>query len=189
MACRCRMATQADPRFITACRDQLALIVSQSIFSSGQFAPIAYLNLLMRGETAKWQDNRDFWIAVGLSLIAALMFAATTKDTMHDFDYTARIGSALLQGHVGLDRQPGSWLNEMVPFEGKYYSVFPLGAVLSVLPVAILQKYGWVHIFPARVVGELIVALCFFFFFRLAIVETKSLGRRILLALFPIFGS
>src|SRR5438067_5226818 len=140
-------------------------------------------------ETAKRQNNRDFWIAVGLSLIAALVFAATTKDTMHDFDYTARIGSALLQGHVGLDRQPGSWLNEMVPFEGKYYSVFPLGAVLSVLPVAILQKYGWVHIFPARVVGEFIVALCVFFFFRLAIVETKSLGRRILLALFPIFGT
>jgi hypothetical protein len=143
----------------------------------------------MFGETARGQNNRDFWIAAGLSLFAALVFGATTKDTMHDFDYTGRVASAFLQGHLGLDRHPGAWLNEFVPLDGKYYSVFPLGAVLSMLPVALLQKIGWVHIFPARLIGEFIAGLCVFFFFRLSIVETKSIGRRILLALFPIFGT
>src|SRR5438067_13520559 len=143
----------------------------------------------MPGEIAKRHVNSDFWIAVGLSLFAALVFGATTKDTMHDFDYTGRIASALLQGHVGLDRNPASWLNEMVPFEGKYYSVFPLGAVLSILPVAILQKAGWIHSFPAQVLTALIAGLCVFFFFGLSSVQTKSVGRRIVLALFPIFGT
>src|SRR5438874_586883 len=143
----------------------------------------------MLEETAKCRSDRDFWIAVGLSLFAALVFGSTTKDTMHDFNYTGHVASALLQGHVGLERHPGSWMNEFVPFDGKYYSVFPLGAVLSVLPVALLQKLGWLQIFPARLVGEFIVGLSVFFFFRLSIVETKSLGRRILLALFLIFGT
>src|SRR5438067_4819539 len=134
----------------------------------------------------KW---RELLLAVGLSALAGLVFFFTTKATMHDFDYTARIASALLHRHLGLDRQPGSWLNELVPFEGKYYSVFPLGAVLSVLPVALLQQAGWIHRFPAQVLTALIAGLCVFFFFGLSSVGTKSIARRIVLALFPIFGT
>jgi hypothetical protein len=67
--------------------------------------------------------------------------------------------------------------------------VFPLGAVLSVMPVALLQKAGWIHGFPARAVAASIAGLCVFFFFRLSSLEGRSLGRRILLALFPIFGT
>src|SRR5438876_104125 len=79
--------------------------------------------------------SKDFWLATGLSLFAALVFYFTTKPAMEHFDYTGRIALALLRGHLGLDRHPGSWLSEMVPSEGKYYSVFPLGAVLSVVPL------------------------------------------------------
>ncbi|PYL57224.1 MAG: hypothetical protein DMF31_11105, partial [Verrucomicrobia bacterium] len=134
----------------------------------------------------KW---RELLLAVGLCALAGLVFFFTTKATMHDFDYTARIASALLHRHLGLDRQPGSWLNELVPFEGSYYSVFPLGAVLSVLPVALLQQAGWIHSFPAQALTALIAGLCVLFFFGLSSVETKSVGRRIVLALFPIFGT
>jgi hypothetical protein len=133
--------------------------------------------------------SRDWIAAIIIAVIAAIVFFKTTKATMHDFDYTARIASALLQGHIGLDRQPGTWLNELVPFEGKYYSVFPLGAVLSMVPVALLQKAGWTHSFPAQWVTSIIAGLCVFFFFGLSSVETKSTGRRILLALFPVFGT
>jgi hypothetical protein len=77
----------------------------------------------------------------------------------------------------------------MVPWEGKYYSVFPLGAVLSVVPVALLQKAGWIHSFPAHFLTALIAGLCVFLFFRLSSIETKSISRRVLLALFPIFGT
>jgi hypothetical protein len=79
----------------------------------------------------------------------------------------------------------------MVPVEGSYYySVFPLGAVLSMVPVAILQKIGIVHDFPGRALASLIAGLCVYFFFQLsAMGGAESRSRRILLALFPIFGT
>jgi hypothetical protein len=135
------------------------------------------------------RTSRHWIVGIILAVIAGIVFFKTTKATMHDFDYTARIASALLHGHLGLDRHPGSWLNELVPFEGKYYSVFPLGAVLSVLPVALLQRAGWIHSFPAQFLTALIAGLCVFLFFGLSSVETKSISRRILVALFPIFGT
>jgi hypothetical protein len=74
-------------------------------------------------------------------------------------------------------------------WNSSYYSVFPLGAVLSVVPVALLQQTGLVHDFPGHVLAALIAGLCVFFFFRLSSIEGKSIPRRILLALFPIFGT
>jgi hypothetical protein len=133
--------------------------------------------------------RKDFWLATGVSLLAALVFYFTTKPVMEHFDYTGRIALALLRGHLGLDRHPGSWLSEMVPSEGKYYSVFPLGAVLSIVPVALFQQVGWIHNFPAHFLAALIAGLCVYFFFQLSSVGTKSISRRILLALVLIFGT
>jgi nitrogen fixation-related uncharacterized protein len=143
------------------------------------------MNESERSATAR----RDLVVAIILGLIAALVFFESTKPTQQHFDYTFRIAGALLHGHVGLETRPPSWLNEMVPWEGKYYSVFPLGAVLSVVPVTLLQEAGWIHSFPAHFLTALIAGLCVFFFFRLSSIETKSISRRILLALFPIFGT
>ena len=143
----------------------------------------------MAAGVPKKERIREFGIAAGLSLVAALASYFSTKPMLQHFDYTARIALALMDGHLGMQSQPPSWLNEMVPLNGSYYSVFPLGAVLSMLPVALLQKAGWIHAFPGQAVAALIAGLCVFFFFRLSSLEGKSLPRRILLALFPIFGT
>ena len=91
----------------------------------------------------EWQ----FWIAAALSLFAALAFYFSTNAKLHDLDYTAEIASALLHGDLGLREQPPDWLNEMIPHGHRYYSAFPLGAVLSMLPIALLQKASVVHDF------------------------------------------
>jgi hypothetical protein len=140
-------------------------------------------------EPAKKDWIREFGVAALLALIATLAFYFSTKAMHHHFDYTSRIAGVLLSGHLGLQTHPGSWLNEMVPWNSRYYSVFPLGAVLSVLPVALLQKAGWIRDFPAQHVAAVIAGLCVFFFFLLSSLEGKSLARRILLALFPVFGT
>ena len=65
------------------------------------------------------------------------------------------------------------------------------------LPVALLQKARLIHTFPGHVIAALITGLCVYFFFQLAKafgadysnLKTKSLTRRIMLALFPIFGT
>ena len=132
---------------------------------------------------------REIWIAGPLALVTMLLFFFSIKANQQHFDYTSRIASALLQGDVGLRNPAPSWLNEMVPENGRYYSVFPLGAVLSMIPVAILQKIGLVHDFPGRALAALIAALCVWFLFRLSVIGTRSLPKRIVLSLVPIFGT
>ena len=141
--------------------------------------------------------SRQFWIAAGLSLFAALAFFFSTNAKLRDLDYTNQIASALLRGHLGLTEKPPEWLNEMIPYGHRYYSAFPLGAVLSMVPIALLQKAGLIHNFPGHVLAALIAGCCVYFFFQLAkafgadysSLDASSLVRRILLALFPIFGT
>jgi hypothetical protein len=141
--------------------------------------------------------NRQFWIAASLSLFAAVAFYFSTKATLRDLDYTSQIASALLNGQLGLREKPPDWLNEMIPQEGRYYSAFPLGAVLSMIPIALLQKASVIHNFPGHVLAALIAGACVYFFFQLTKafgagysgLKSKSLARRILLALFPVFGT
>ena len=139
----------------------------------------------------------ELWIGVGLALFAALAFYFSTKPTLRDLDYTAEIASALMRGDLGLREKPAEWLNEMIPYGNRYYSAFPLGAVISMVPVALLQKASLIHNFPAHILAALIAGACVYFFFRLgkalgpgySSVRPKPLTRRILLALFPIFGT
>src|SRR5215467_3452463 len=141
--------------------------------------------------------GQQLWIAAGLSLFATLAFYFSTNATLHDLDYTSEIASALLRGHLGLREKPPEWLNEMIPHGHKYYSAFPLGAVLSMMPVALVQKASLIHGFPAGVLTALIAGACVYFFFQLAkafgpdysSIKPKPLIRRILLALFPVFGT
>src|SRR5262245_7414897 len=148
-------------------------------------------------EISKGHKAREFWIAVGVSLLAAFVFYFSTNPTLKDLDYTVEIASALLRGDLGLREKPPKFLNEMIPYGNKYYSAFPLGAVISMVPVALLQKAYLIHHFPAHILAALIAGACVYFFFQLAKafepdysrLKPKPLSRRILLALFPIFGT
>jgi len=140
---------------------------------------------------------RQLWVALGVSVCAAVAFYFSTNATLHDLDYTTDIASALLRGDLGLREKPPEWLNEMIPHGNRYYSAFPLGAVLSMIPIALLQNARLIGNFPAHVLASLIAGCCVYFFFQLAKAfgtnysspEPSSLGRRILLALFPVFGT
>jgi hypothetical protein len=85
----------------------------------------------------------------------------------------------------------------MIPRGDRYYSAFPLGAVLSMLPVALLQKASLIQNFPGHVIAALIAGSCAYFFFRLArafgtdyaTLKLSPLIRRVMLALYPIFGT
>src|ERR1700730_16399410 len=133
--------------------------------------------------------QRDVGVASALALVTLLLFYFSIKATQQPFDYTSRIAAALLQGDLGLRQPAPSWLNEMVPANGRYYSVFPLGAVLSMMPVAVLQKAKVIHDFPGRALAALIAALSAWFLFRLSVIGTQSLPKRVLLSLVPIFGT
>jgi hypothetical protein len=151
----------------------------------------------MQAEASKKPGRHELWVAIGLSLVAALAFYFSTNPTLKDLDYTAEIASAFLRGDLGLREKPPEWLNEMIPYGNKYYSAFPLGAVISMLPVALLQKTSLIHNFPARILAALTAGACVYFFFQFAkafgpdysSLKLNPLARRILLALFPVFGT
>jgi hypothetical protein len=127
--------------------------------------------------------------AAAVALLAGTVFYLSTRAAHHDFDYTYRIALALLRGHVGLTGTPPSWLSELVPVGGKYYSVFPLGAVLVNIPVALLRKIGLIHNWPAHELAAALAAGCVYFFYRLSHVAEMSHARRVIVALFPVFAT
>ena len=145
----------------------------------------------------KTNKIREFPVAMAVSLFAVIAFYFSTKASLHDLDYTNQIASALLHGQLGLRETPPDWLNEMIPWEDRYYSAFPLGAVISMLPIALLRNTDLIQNFPGHLLAALIAGLCVYFFFGLAkafgadhsSIERESLVRRIMLALFPIFGT
>ena len=50
----------------------------------------------MEAEVSKKPSRQDLWVAIGLSLAAALAFYFSTKPTLKDLDYTLEIASAFL---------------------------------------------------------------------------------------------
>jgi hypothetical protein len=104
------------------------------------------------------------------------------------FDYTYRIAEALLHGRLGVSEAP-SWLNELVPAGDYYYSVFPLGSVHSMVPFDLLKTAHLIEVFPARFVAASLAAASALFFFLLSAKQDISMGRRVLLSLFPVLAT
>jgi len=88
---------------------------------------------------------------------AAVYYLSNPKPQSY-YDYTFRVAANMLGGSVGFADKQSSWLNEFVPFEGFYYSVFPLGSVLSMIPFALFKAIGLINEMPAA----FIAALCAF---------------------------
>src|SRR5947207_2312200 len=105
---------------------------------------------------ARIGSRADLQIAAAISVAAAVAFYFSITPTQREFDYTNRIAGAFLHGHLGLVAEPPSWLNEMIPMNGRFYSVFPLGAVLTVMPIALLQRLHLLKSFPAAPVTAVI---------------------------------
>jgi len=126
-------------------------------------------------------EKSEGWAAIGLGLVAAILFYGTTNPTMAHFDYTHRLALAFLDGRLGTAEHP-LWLNELIPLEGGGYTgTYCLGAILSIIPFILL---------PAHVLSALIAGACVFFFFLLGRVEeSNSTPRRMMLALFPVFAT
>jgi hypothetical protein len=105
------------------------------------------------------------------------------------YDYTFRIAEALLNGKLGLTERPPDWLNEMVPLDGRYYSAFPLGAVLAMLPQAALKRLGLIELFPGTLTAALLAGAASLLFYLLSAKYGEGVKRRLMLTLLPVFGT
>ncbi|MGH3549126.1 MAG: hypothetical protein ACRDQU_13650 [Pseudonocardiaceae bacterium] len=98
-------------------------------------------------------------IGWSVALAAGLVFLVLAGRSYSQANYTFLIATAILDGHLGLNTGP-AWLNELVPMGGHFYSVFPLGAVLSVLPFSLLVWLRLLGSYPADWVVALLAAGC-----------------------------
>lgn len=99
------------------------------------------------------------------------------------------MASRLLEGHISLAEQPPNWLNEFVPFEGSWYSVFPLGSVVTMLPIAVLKTVGLVSEMPAAYLYAFIAGACCLFLMYIASRYDISRERQMLLTLAILLGT
>ncbi len=105
------------------------------------------------------------------------------------YDYTFRIAEAMLDGRLGLTERPPDWLNEMVALDGKYYSVFPLGAVVAMLPLAELKRLGLIEPFPGTLIAAMLAGAASLLFYLLSARYGDDVKRRLTLTLLPVFGT
>ncbi len=130
-----------------------------------------------------------FLVPAALTLGTALLMYFSNPHRSSYYDYTFRLASALLHGRLGLNAAPPPWLNEMAFVDGNYYSGFPLGSVLVMLPFALAKQIGLIGDYPTMAIAALLAAATVLFLFLLSAKYGDRLDRRVILALFPVFGS
>jgi hypothetical protein len=124
-----------------------------------------------------------------LFALSFLIYFVSNPNPIAHYDYTFRIASALIHGELGLSEPPPLHLNEMVPFNDRYYSVFPLGSVLTMMPFALLGELGLISHFPGFFIAALLAATATVLLFSLSAKYDDGRQRRLVLTLFPVFGS
>jgi hypothetical protein len=133
--------------------------------------------------------KRGLLLSIALAVAIVVVYYLSSPATASYYDYTFRIAGALINGRLGTIETPPSWLNEMVPLGGEYYSVFPLGSILTMLPVALLHQWHLIDIFPGAAIAAIIGGALTFVSFHLATAYEKDKWRVIVLALFIPLGT
>jgi hypothetical protein len=124
-----------------------------------------------------------------VSAFAAVVYYFSNPRPQVFYDYTFRVAGNLLKGKIAFTQPQPTWLNEFVPFDGLYYSVFPLGAVVSMLPFAALKTIGVIKEMPGAFIAALIAGVSCYLLLKIASRYEIDNSKRILLSLAILFGT
>ncbi|MGI8408753.1 MAG: hypothetical protein ACR2M8_02590 [Pyrinomonadaceae bacterium] len=131
-----------------------------------------------------------FKFAFSLLIVAAgITYYFSNPKPQYYYDYTFRVASNILQGGIGIAEEPPIWLNEFVPYDGLFYSVFPLGSVITMVPFAFLKMSGLVKSMPAAFLVALSAGLILKFLLLISKRYELTYQRRILMTLGILFGT
>jgi hypothetical protein len=128
-------------------------------------------------------------IFVTLIILAGIVYYFSNPIPQAYYDYTYRVADNILRGSIAINEKPPSWLNEFVPFEGSYYSVFPLGSVVSMAPFALLKLAGFIKDMPAPFIAGLQASGICLFLLLISLRYEISTAKRILMILGMLFGT
>jgi hypothetical protein len=128
-------------------------------------------------------------LITGLCLLVGLIYFFSNPKPQRHYDYTFRVADNILRGAIGFKEKPPSWVNEFVPFEGNWYSVFPLGGVVTMMPFALLKVFGFVKEMPAGFISALTAGFTMLFLLLIARRYDYGLDKQILLSAAILFGT
>ena len=133
--------------------------------------------------------RKSHLFALAFVLISGAVYFFSDPNPQNHYDYTLRVAESFLHGRLGPNETPPRWLNEFIPSGDIYYSAFPLGAVLTMLPVALLTGAGIVNGMPGPVLSA--ACACFIAIFLLLIADRYevSTARKVLLSASILFGT
>jgi hypothetical protein len=126
---------------------------------------------------------------ITLVLAVGLVYYFSNPKPQHYYDYTFRVAENVLHGAIGFKEKPPSWLNEFVPFEGNWYSVFPLGSILTMIPFAFFKFIGAIKDMPAALISAISASLVGLFSFLIAQKYELTRQKQILMITGILFGS
>ena len=130
------------------------------------------------------------WLtAIFLSLATAVIYFFSNPKPQQYYDYTFRVAGRLLGGGVGLAEKQPTWLNEFVPYGGAWYSVFPFGAVLSMIPAALLKAAGLITEMPGVWISAILAGAVCFLLLKIAAKYKVTGMRQILMTAGILFGT
>ncbi|HKP68095.1 MAG TPA: hypothetical protein VJV05_02350 [Pyrinomonadaceae bacterium] len=120
---------------------------------------------------------------------SAVLYYISNPNPQGYYDYTFRVAANMLGGRVAFTETPPSWLNEFVPFEGFFYSVFPLGSVISMMPFALLNVLGVITDMPAGIISALCAGVICLFLFLIGKRYDLDRTRLVVMSLGVLFGT
>jgi len=130
-------------------------------------------------------NRTELWV----SALTAIIYFFSNPKPQSFYDYTFRVAANMLHGKIAFNLAQPPWLNEFVPFEGYYYSVFPLGAVLSMMPFAVLKAIGLVTDMPGAWIAAILAGASCWFCLKIAERYDVDNTKRIVYSLAILFGT
>lgn len=124
-----------------------------------------------------------------LSVATAIVYFFSNPKPQSHYDYTFRVAANMLGGSIAFTTKQPPWLNEFVPHEGVFYSVFPLGAVVSMVPIAFFKRLGLTTEMPGALIAAVLAGVGCFLLLKIASHYDVENKKRILLSLAILFGT
>lgn len=128
-------------------------------------------------------------LSILLAAVVYFAFYFSSPLPYYSSDHTYRIAKAVLDGELGVPQSPENDLAEMVPLNDRYYSVFPFGSVATMLPLAALNRAGWIDTYPALEISASVAALVSILLVLIAARYPISTTTQLAYATYVIFGS
>lgn len=127
-------------------------------------------------------------LILAIPLSALIYFFSNPKPQSY-YDYTFRVAANMLGGNIAFTSKQPPWLNEFVPVGTDWYSVFPFGAVVSMMPAAVLKTLGLITDMPGIWIAAIQAGVIAWFLLKIAAKYEVTRTKQLLLMLAILFGT